>query len=58
MTLAGPWRANKVQDLGAIDELELGERHNAVLVERGLAADRRLGRSRASDGRPGRRCGG
>jgi hypothetical protein len=28
-----------VQDLGAIDELELGERHDAVLVEQGLEGE-------------------
>ena len=33
-----------MQDLGAIDELELGKRHNAVLVERGLEGEVEAGK--------------
>jgi len=39
VALAGARRADEVQDLGAVDELELGQRHYAVLVERGLEGE-------------------
>ena len=39
MALAGAGRADEMQDLGAIDEGELGERHDAVLVERRLEGE-------------------
>ena len=33
MTLAGAWRPNEMHDLGTVDELQFGKRHDAVLVE-------------------------
>ena len=36
MALAGARWAEEVYDLATIDELQLGERHDAVFVERGL----------------------
>ena len=36
MALAGAGRAEQVDDLGAVDEVELGERQDAVAVEGGL----------------------
>src|SRR5262249_26775821 len=36
MALAGSGRAKEVYDFTTIDELQLGERHDAVFVERGL----------------------
>jgi hypothetical protein len=39
VALAGAGRADEMQDLGAIDEAEFGERHDAVLVERGLEGE-------------------
>jgi hypothetical protein len=36
---AGAGRADQVQDLGAVDELELGERHDAIFVERRLEGE-------------------
>ena len=36
MGLAGAGWTDQVDGLGAIDELQSGERHDAVLVERGL----------------------
>ena len=39
MALAGAGRAEEVDDLGAVDELELGERQDAVAVERGLEGE-------------------
>jgi hypothetical protein len=35
-----------VQDLGAVDELELGERHDAVLIERRLEREVEAGERR------------
>ena len=39
MALAGAGRAEEVYDLAAVDELQLGERHDAVVVERGLEGE-------------------
>ena len=39
MALSGAGRADEMQDLGAIDEAEFGERHDAVLVERRLEGE-------------------
>ena len=39
MALAGAGRAEEVHDLGAVDELQLGERQDAVAVERGLEGE-------------------
>ena len=36
MALAGAGRPEEVYDLATIDELQLGERHDAVSIERGL----------------------
>ena len=44
VALSGAGRANEMQDLGAIDEAELGERHDAVLVERRLEGEVEAGR--------------
>ena len=57
MTLAGSGRAEEVYDFATIDELQLGERHDAVFVERGLEGeveagerlDRREARHHQSD---------
>src|ERR1700722_4305917 len=43
VTFAGAGRPDQMQDLGAVDELELGERHDAVLVERGLEGEVKAG---------------
>ena len=39
MTIAGSGRAEEVYDFATIDELQLGERHDAVFVERGLEGE-------------------
>ena len=39
MALSGSGRADEMQDLGAIDEAEFGERHDAVLIERRLEGE-------------------
>ena len=39
VAFAGAGRSEEVHDLCAIDELQLGERHDAVLVERGLEGE-------------------
>ena len=39
VALAGARRAEEMHDLGASDEVELGERHDAVPVERGLEGE-------------------
>ena len=39
MGLAGAGRPDEVDDLGAVDELQFGERHDAVPVERGLEGE-------------------
>ena len=51
MTLAGAGRPDEVQDLGAVDELELGERHDAVLIERRLEGEVEAG-ERLDGGEP------
>jgi hypothetical protein len=43
LSLAGAGRADEMQHLGAVDELELGERHDAVLIERGLEGEVKAG---------------
>ena len=39
MALAGAGRPEQVDDLGAVDEVELGERQDAVAIERGLEGE-------------------
>ena len=39
MALAGAGRAEEMDHLGAIDEVELGERQDALAVERGLEGE-------------------
>ena len=39
MALAGAGRTEEMHHLGAVDELELGERQDAVAVERGLEGE-------------------
>ena len=39
MALAGAGRAEEVNDLAAVDEAKLGERQDAVAVERGLEGE-------------------
>ena len=39
MALAGAGRAEEVDDFATIDELQLGERHDTVFVERGLEGE-------------------
>src|ERR671918_877966 len=39
MALSGAWWAEEVQDLGAGDEVELGEREDAIAVEGGLEGE-------------------
>ena len=39
VALAGAGRAEEVDDLVAVDEVELGERQDAVAVERGLEGE-------------------
>ena len=51
MALAGAGRAEEVDDLGAVDEAELGEREDAVAVERGLEGEVEAG-ERLDRGQP------
>ena len=51
MALAGAGRAEEVHDLGAVDELQLGERQDAVAVERGLEGEVEAG-ERLDGGEP------
>jgi hypothetical protein len=39
MRFAGAGRAEEVDDLGALDELELGERHDPIAIQRRLKAE-------------------
>ena len=45
MALSRAGWANEIDGFGAINELQLGERHDAVLVERGLEREIEAGRS-------------
>jgi hypothetical protein len=39
MAFAGAGRPEQMDDFGTVDELELGERQDAVAVERGLEGE-------------------
>jgi hypothetical protein len=39
MSFSRAWRSDEMNGFGAIDELQLGERHDAALVERGLEGE-------------------
>ena len=51
MALAGAGRAEQMHHLGAVDEVELGERQDAVAVERGLEGEVEAG-ERLDRGQP------
>ena len=51
MALAGAGWAEQMHDLGAVDELQLGERQDAVAIERGLEGEVEAG-ERFDGGQP------
>ena len=51
MALAGAGRTEQMHHLGAVDELQLGERQDAVAVERGLEGEVEAG-ERLDGGQP------
>ena len=55
MALARAGRAEQMHHLGAIDEVELGQRQDAVAVERGLEGEVEAG-ERLDRGEPGQSC--